>query len=60
MESIISKGAFGKVYRAVRRSDGMVFALKQVDFEGMKRNEVRPSLNVPLGAAWRSLPYLPP
>ncbi|GAX73448.1 hypothetical protein CEUSTIGMA_g900.t1 [Chlamydomonas eustigma] len=33
----ISKGSFGIVYKAVRKSDGRVFALKQVKLEGMKK-----------------------
>ncbi|GFH14127.1 protein kinase domain-containing protein [Haematococcus lacustris] len=33
----ISKGSFGIVYKLVRKSDGRVFALKQVKLAGMKR-----------------------
>ena len=39
---MISKGEFGRVYHATRLSDGTVFALKQVDLEGMNRLEVSP------------------
>ncbi|PNH11363.1 Serine/threonine-protein kinase Nek8 [Tetrabaena socialis] len=34
---IIGRGSFGKVFKAVRKSDGRVFALKQVSLENMKR-----------------------
>ncbi|CAG9460520.1 unnamed protein product [Pedinophyceae sp. YPF-701] len=39
MDELVSKGSFGKVYKVTRISDGRVFALKEVDLEGMKRAE---------------------
>ena len=39
IHEIIAKGSFGKVYRATRKADGLVVALKQIDLEGMKRAE---------------------
>lgn len=33
----LAKGSFGIVFKAVRKADGRVFALKQVKLEGMKR-----------------------
>lgn len=56
INEIISKGSFGKVYRVTRKADGAVFALKQVDLEGMKRVDrklhvaFRPLKDAPFGA----------
>uniref|UniRef100_A0A383W991 non-specific serine/threonine protein kinase n=1 Tax=Tetradesmus obliquus TaxID=3088 RepID=A0A383W991_TETOB len=33
----ISKGSFGTVYKAVKKADGRIYALKQVKLKGMKR-----------------------
>lgn len=45
MQEVISKGSFGVVYRAVRRRDGAVFALKQVRLKGMKKVERQEALD---------------
>eukprot|EP00775_Hariotina_reticulata_P010600 gene10600-10757_t len=37
LSHVISKGSFGTVYKAVRKADGRVFALKQVKLKGLKR-----------------------
>lgn len=38
-QEIISRGTFGTVYKAIRKSDGSVFALKQVSLKGLGRAE---------------------
>mmetsp|Transcript_69851 Transcript_69851/g.221294 ORF Transcript_69851/g.221294 Transcript_69851/m.221294 type:complete len:99 (-) Transcript_69851:1429-1725(-) len=39
VRSTISKGSFGTVYKVVRKADNRVYALKQIEIEGMNRAE---------------------
>ena len=33
LENVIGRGSFGKVYKCRRKSDGVMFAVKEIDIE---------------------------
>lgn len=39
IQQVISRGVFGVVHKVARKSDGKIFALKQVHLNGMNRSE---------------------
>lgn len=58
MGTIINRGSFGIVYRAVRRADGRVFALKQVPLVGMKRVDREEAIDEARMLAQLNHPYI--
>eukprot|EP00192_Tetraselmis_astigmatica_P008492 CAMPEP_0117669368 /NCGR_PEP_ID=MMETSP0804-20121206/12091_1 /TAXON_ID=1074897 /ORGANISM="Tetraselmis astigmatica, Strain CCMP880" /LENGTH=615 /DNA_ID=CAMNT_0005477413 /DNA_START=101 /DNA_END=1949 /DNA_ORIENTATION=+ len=45
LHSVIAKGSFGTVYRAVNKETGVVYALKEVNLKGMKMVERQESID---------------
>jgi NIMA (never in mitosis gene a)-related kinase len=41
----LGKGSFGSVFKATRKADGMVYALKRIDISRMRRKDIEDSVN---------------
>jgi NIMA (never in mitosis gene a)-related kinase len=41
----LGKGSFGSVFKATRKVDGMVYALKRIDLSRMRRKDIEDSVN---------------
>mmetsp|Transcript_69849 Transcript_69849/g.221279 ORF Transcript_69849/g.221279 Transcript_69849/m.221279 type:complete len:160 (-) Transcript_69849:1345-1824(-) len=58
VRSTISKGSFGTVYKVVRKADNRVYALKQIEIEGMNRAEREETIDEARVLASVSNPYI--
>jgi NIMA (never in mitosis gene a)-related kinase len=45
VQNLLGKGAFGDVYKVVRISDGVTYALKKINIASMSSKEVADTLN---------------
>lgn len=43
--SVLGKGSYGKIYKATRKSDGLVCVIKQIGLEGLSPEERADTLN---------------
>ncbi|KAK9812795.1 hypothetical protein WJX72_003948 [[Myrmecia] bisecta] len=58
IDGTISRGSFGVVYKAVRKVDGAVFALKQIDLKDMKRADREEAIDEARMLASLDSPYV--
>ena len=45
VQNLLGKGAFGDVFKVVRISDGVTYALKKINISSMSTKEVSDTLN---------------
>lgn len=45
IEAVLGKGSYGKIYKARRKSDGLICVLKLIGLEGLDEDERNDTLN---------------
>lgn len=45
IEAVLGKGSYGKIYKAKRKSDGLICVLKLIGLEGLDEDERNDTLN---------------